>query len=145
MTTGLLGIATSFGVGAASGLNASLPLLAVGVLARLGLIQLNPPFDALASDVALCGLVVVATLEFLSDKIDVADSALHALMLPAAVVSGAILAGARSGAIRSVDPGLMVLASFLAGGAAAGATTSRGRASGRRSSCCSSRLRPSRC
>ncbi|MBX6342551.1 MAG: DUF4126 family protein, partial [Thermomicrobiaceae bacterium] len=47
---------------------------------------------------------------------------LHALMLPAAVVSGAILAGARSGAIRSVDPGLMVLASFLAGGAAAGAT-----------------------
>ncbi|MCC6626190.1 MAG: DUF4126 domain-containing protein [Chloroflexi bacterium] len=117
----LLNIAAAFGLGAAAGLNATLPLLVVGLLGRVGLLTLGSPFDALQSDVALVGLLVLAALEFFSDKIDGLDVALHTTIQPIlAVVAGAIVAGAMSGAIQSIDPGVTILVGLLTGGATAG-------------------------
>jgi hypothetical protein len=117
----LLNIAAAFGLGAAAGLNATLPLLVVGLLGRAGLLTLGAPFDALQSDVALVGLLVLAALEFFSDKIDGLDVALHTTIQPIlAVCAGAIVAGAMSGAIQSVDPGVTILVGLLTGGATAG-------------------------
>jgi Domain of unknown function (DUF4126) len=122
MDPALLNIAAAFGLGAAAGLNATLPLLIVGLLGRFGLLTLVAPFDALASDVAVVGLLLLAGLEFFSDKIDGLDVALHYTIQPLlAVAAGAILAGAMSGAIGSVDPGVTILVGLLVGGATAGA------------------------
>ena len=111
----------AFGLAGATGLNASLPLFIVSLLARLGLIHLAPPYDALASDIAFWGLLVLAVAEFAMDKIPALDSIGHAVMLPIAVTAGAILFASQTGTVTSMDPGLSVIVSLLAGGAVSGA------------------------
>jgi hypothetical protein len=113
----LVQLPAAFGLAGATGLNASLPLLIVSVLARLGLIHLAPPYDALASDVAFWGLLVLAVAEFAMDKVPALDSLGHAVMLPVAATSGAILFASQTGTVTSMDPGLSVIVSLLAGGA----------------------------
>jgi hypothetical protein len=48
----LLGMAAAFGLATSAGLNTTVPLLIVGLLARAGLVGLAAPYDALASNVA---------------------------------------------------------------------------------------------
>ncbi|TMF51962.1 MAG: DUF4126 domain-containing protein, partial [Chloroflexi bacterium] len=91
MNPALLTLPAAFGLAGASGLNATLPLLIVSLLARLGLVHLASPYDALASDIAFYGLIVLAVVEFAIDKIPALDSVGHAVMLPVAAASGAIL------------------------------------------------------
>ena len=111
----LLALPAAFGLAGASGLNASLPLLIISLLARLGLVHLAPPFDALQSDVAFYGLLCVALVEFSMDKVPALDSVGHFLMAPVAAASGAIVFAAQSGPIRQLDPGLTVVASLFIG------------------------------
>ena len=111
----LLALPTAFGLAGASGLNASLPLLIISFLARLGLVHLAPPFDALQSDVAFYGILCVALVEFSMDKVPAVDSVGHFLMAPLAAASGAIVFAAQSGPIRQLDPGLTVVMSLLIG------------------------------
>ena len=120
MNPALLQLPAAFGLAGATGLNATLPLLIVSLLARMGLIQLAPPFDALESDIAFWGLLVLAVIEFAMDKVPALDSVGHALMLPVATAAGAILFASQTGTIKSMDSGVAVLASLLAGGAIAG-------------------------
>ena len=115
MNPALLSLPAAFGLAGASGLNATLPLLIVSLLARLGLIHLGSPYDALASDVAFYGLIVLAVVEFAIDKVPALDSVGHAVMLPLAAASGAILFASQTGAVTDVHPGLAVIISVLAG------------------------------
>ena len=115
MNPALLTLPAAFGLAGASGLNATLPLLIVSLLARLGLVHLASPYDALASDIAFYGLIVLAVVEFAIDKIPALDSVGHAVMLPVAAASGAILFASQTGTITGVHPGLAVLVSVLAG------------------------------
>ncbi len=115
MNPALLSLPAAFGLAGASGLNATLPLLIVSLLARLGLIHLGSPYDALASDVAFYGLIVLAVVEFAIDKVPALDSVGHAVMLPIAAASGAILFASQTGAVTDVHPGLAVIVSVLAG------------------------------
>src|SRR5256885_11003031 len=116
----LLALPAAFGLAGPSGLNASLPLLVVSLLARAGLIQLAPPFDALQSDVAFYGVLLVAVLEFSADKVPALDSVGHVLMAPLAMASGAIVFASQTGTIQRVDPGVTVVVSLLVGGGTAG-------------------------
>lgn len=116
----MLALPAAFGLAGASGLNATLPLLIVSLLARLGLIRLASPYDALASDIAFWGLLVLAAVEFAIDKVPALDSVGHAVMVPVAAAAGAILFASQTGAIHSMDSGLGVIVSLLAGGAIAG-------------------------
>ena len=120
MNPALLQLPAAFGLAGATGLNATLPLLIVSLLARMGLIQLAPPFDALESDIAFWGLMVLALIEFAMDKVPALDSVGHAVMLPVATAAGAILFASQTGTIKSMDSGVAVLASLLAGAAIAG-------------------------
>ncbi len=120
MNPALLQLPAAFGLAGATGLNATLPLLIVSLLARLGLIHLAPPYDALASDIAFYGLLVLAAVEFAMDKVPALDSVGHAVMLPVTAAAGAILFASQTGTITSMDSGLGVLVSLLAGGAVAG-------------------------
>ncbi|TMF88801.1 MAG: DUF4126 domain-containing protein [Chloroflexi bacterium] len=120
MNPGLMALPAAFGLAGASGLNATLPLLIVSLLARLGLIHLAPPFDALSSDIAFWGLLVLAVVEFAVDKVPALDSVGHAVMLPVSAAAGAILFASQTGTISSMDSGLAVIVSLLAGGAISG-------------------------
>jgi len=117
----VLALPAAFGLAGATGLNATLPLLIVSLLARLGLVHLASPYDALASDVAFWGLVVLAVIEFAVDKVPALDSVGHAVMLPLAAAAGAILFASQTGTIDSMDSGVGVLVSLLAGGGISGA------------------------
>ncbi|MBO0682367.1 MAG: DUF4126 domain-containing protein [Candidatus Dormibacteraeota bacterium] len=108
----LLSLPAAFGLAAASGLNASLPLLLVSLTARMGLVHLGHPYDALGSDVAFYGLLVIATCEFLVDKVPALDSVAHIVATPLAATSGAIVFASQTGAVDRVDPGLQVLLSL---------------------------------
>src|SRR6266571_8978720 len=116
----LLQLPAAFGLAGATGLNATLPLLIVSLLARLGLVHLAPPYDALASDIAFWALLVLAIVEFAMDKVPALDSVGHAVMLPLSIAAGAILFASQTGTIKSMDSGVAVLVSLLAGGAIAG-------------------------
>jgi hypothetical protein len=113
----LLQLPAAFGLAGATGLNATLPLLIVSLLARLGLIHLAAPYDALDTDIVFWGLLVLAVVEFAIDKVPALDSVGHAVMLPVAATAGAILFASQTGAVTSMDPGLSVVVSLLAGGA----------------------------
>jgi len=116
----LLHILSAFGLSTAAGLNASLPLLIVGLLARAGALTLAAPYDALASDYALVGLLLIAGLEFLADKVPGLDSLAHAVLFPLAVTAGAIVFAVGSGAVASVHPGAQIVVALLAGAATSG-------------------------
>ncbi|HEY8953077.1 MAG TPA: DUF4126 domain-containing protein [Candidatus Dormibacteraeota bacterium] len=119
MNPAVMQLPAAFGLAGATGLNATLPLFIVSLLARLGLIHLAPPYDALASDVAFWGLLVLAVVEFAIDKVPALDSVGHAVMLPIAAAAGGILFASQTGTVTSMDPGLSVVVSLLAGGAIA--------------------------
>ncbi|MFN8525843.1 MAG: DUF4126 domain-containing protein [Chloroflexota bacterium] len=120
MGTELLNVTAAFGLGAAAGLNASLPLAIVALLARGGYITLAAPFDALGSDFALTALVIIGILEFAADKIEGLDSLVHALMLPVSMAAGAVLFASQTGTIAGIDPGVQIVVGLLAGGGTAG-------------------------
>jgi hypothetical protein len=105
----LLGTASAFGLAASAGLNTSLPLLIVGLAARFGLLTLGSPYDALASDVALVGLGVLAVVEFLADKVPGLDSVVQVLQGPLALGAGAILFASQQSIVHDVSPGLALL------------------------------------
>jgi hypothetical protein len=109
----LLGTASAFGLAASAGLNTTLPLLVVALLARFGLIELAAPFDALASPVTIGGLALLALIEFLGDKVPALDSAVHLLQWPLAAAAGAILFASQTSVIRSVSPEIAILVGLL--------------------------------
>ena len=112
----LLGTASAFGLAAATGLNSTLPLLIVGLAARFGLLTLASPYDALASDVALAGLGVLALAEIAADKIPGADSIVHLVQGPLTMAAGAVLFASQSSIVQDVSPGLAILVGLLTAG-----------------------------
>lgn len=112
----LLGTASAFGLAAATGLNSTLPLLIVGLAARYGLLALAAPFDAVASDVALIGLGVLAVGEIAADKIPGADTIVHFVQGPITMAAGAILFASQNSLIQDISPGLAILVGLLTAG-----------------------------
>ena len=61
------------GIAAAAGLRAFLPLFAMGIAHRFGIIGLHAKFEWLSSDVALVALGAATLIEVLADKVPVVD------------------------------------------------------------------------
>jgi hypothetical protein len=116
-------VCAAFGLSAAAGLNAWLPLFAAALADRLDLVELAQPFDDLSGTGALVVLAVLTIADFVGDKIPAVDSALHAVGTVIAPVSGAALFTGQTGA----DTDLPTLAAILLGGSVA-ATVHAGRA-----------------
>jgi hypothetical protein len=112
----LLGTASAFGLAAATGLNASLPLLLVGLAARFGLITLVAPYDALGSLTALIGLGVLAVVEITADKVPGVDSVLHVVQGPVTLAAGAIIFASQNSMVQDVSPGLAIVLGVLSAG-----------------------------
>jgi len=107
----MLGLLAAFGLAAATGLNAYLPLLIVGLLARY------TDLLALTHPVVLIVIGVLLAIEVTVDKIpavDTVNDVIQTLFRPAA---GAILFAASGNAISNVSPVLaMVCGLLIAGG-----------------------------
>ncbi len=122
----LAGIATSFGLSTAAGLNAYLPLLIVALTARFThLVVLKPPYDVLTSWWAIGILLVLLTVEVFVDKIPAVDTINDGIQTFIRPVAGAILFAATSRVI-DVPPVLaLVCGLLLAGGVHAAKATAR--------------------
>jgi hypothetical protein len=113
----LLNLFTAFGLSSSAGLNAYIPLLVTGLVARYtDLLTLEGPFGTLEHPVVLVTLGVLLVLEMVVDKIPAVDSindVIHTVVRPAA---GAILFAANAGAIGFMDPTLAVVLGLVAAG-----------------------------
>jgi hypothetical protein len=112
----LIALATGLGLATASGLNAYLPLLTIGIFARMGWIELASPFDLLTNLFVLLIIAALAVLDFVGDKVPAVDSALHAAGLVIAPIAGAILALASQGDVATINPVLVAAAGLIAAG-----------------------------
>lgn len=84
---------TALGLSTAAGLNAYLPMLAVGLFQRYtDLITLPAPFDHLGDPLVIGIVAVIGTLDFVGDKVPIVDHVLHAIGVAVAPVVGGILA-----------------------------------------------------
>jgi hypothetical protein len=81
----------AFGLSGAAGLNAWIPLLAVGLLSRAGQLELADGYDWLASTPALIALGAAFVLDFVGDKVPAIDSLLHAVGTIVHPAAGAIV------------------------------------------------------
>ncbi len=110
--TNLLG---AIGLGAASGLNAWIPLLGLGLAERAGLVTLSEPFDRLGSTGVLVALGVVFLIDLIGDKVPVVDSVLHAVGTVVAPVSGAIVFAAQENLLSQSHPWAAAVAGMVLG------------------------------
>ncbi|MFD0803989.1 DUF4126 domain-containing protein, partial [Streptomonospora algeriensis] len=111
----MLEILTGTGLASAAGLNAYIPLLTVGLLARCtDVLPLGEGWQWLEHPAVLGVLGVLLTLEFAADKIPVVDSVNDVVQTVVRPTSGGITFGAGA---SSVTPGELAA---LAGGAPEG-------------------------
>lgn len=105
----------AIGLGAASGLNAWIPLLGLGIAERLGWVTLTQPFDALGSTAVLVVLGVLFLLDLIGDKIVVIDHVLHAFGTVVAPLSGAVVFAAQENLLSHTHPWLAAGAGMVLG------------------------------
>ncbi|HSO12219.1 MAG TPA: DUF4126 domain-containing protein [Anaerolineales bacterium] len=113
----LTGIFTAFGLSASAGLNAYIPLLVVGLLARYtNLIALNQPWSTLSNPWIILMLCVLVIIEMLADKIPAVNhinDLIQTLIRPAA---GAIAFAASANVVTDMSPVLALAAGLLVAG-----------------------------
>lgn len=114
----MLGLLAAFGLAAATGLNAYLPLLIVGLLARYtDLIAFKAPWSALTHPVVLIILGALLLIEMTVDKIPAVDTVNDVIQTVFRPAAGAILFAASGNVISNVSPVLaMVCGLIIAGG-----------------------------
>jgi hypothetical protein len=95
-------LALAIALAASAGLRAWLPLLLAGGLARLGVLDLGPSFQFLASNKALVIFAVATVIEIAGDKIPAVDHALDLIGTPLRPAAGALLASSVLGTVS--DP-----------------------------------------
>lgn len=113
----LTGIFTAFGLSASAGLNAYIPLLIVGLLARYtNLIHLNAPWDTLSNPWIVLMLCVLVIIEMLADKVPAVNhinDLIQTFIRPAA---GAIAFAASANVVTDVSPALALASGLLVAG-----------------------------
>jgi len=113
----LTGIFTAFGLSASAGLNAYIPLLIVGLLARYtNLLALNQPWDTLASPWIILMLCFLVIIEMLADKIPAVNHINDLIQTLVRPVAGAIAFAASANVVTDVSPVLALGAGLLVAG-----------------------------
>jgi len=123
----MIDVLSAFGLSAATGLNAWLPLLIVGLLARYtDLITLRAPWSALENAWVLAVLAVLLIIEMTVDKIPAVDTVNDVIQTVIRPTAGAILFAASANVISDVSPILALICGLLvAGGVHAVKATAR--------------------
>lgn len=105
----MLGICLS----ACAGLRAFLPLLIIGILQRMGYLQVGQTFGWIGSNPALIVFGTATLIEIIGDKIPVLDHTLDSIGTFIKPIAGTILF---STVILKMDPILAVVLGIIAGG-----------------------------
>jgi hypothetical protein len=123
----MVGLLGAFGLAAATGLNAYLPLVIVGLLARYtDLIALKAPWSALGDPVVLIVLGVLLLIEITVDKIPAVDTVNDVIQTVFRPVAGAVLFAASGNIVSNVSPVLaMICGLIIAGGVHTAKTIAR--------------------
>jgi uncharacterized membrane protein len=105
----LFAVGVGIGLSSVAGVRAFLPLVLVGLFARLGLFELPAPFSFLEDWAVIGVFAVLALLESGLDKIPALDSVLDYVQTPLRIVAGAILfaAALQEGIDAGAIPGLV--------------------------------------
>jgi hypothetical protein len=99
MLGGVLELLTGTGLAASAGLNAYIPLLAVGLLARYTtLVSLPPAWDWLSNEWVLGILAVLLVIEVVADKVPVVDSVNDVVQTVVRPTAGGLAFGAGTSA-----------------------------------------------
>ena len=113
----LTGIFTAFGLSASAGLNAYIPLLLVGLIARYtDLMHLSAPWDTLTNPWIILLLCVLVIIEMLADKVPAVNHLNDAIQTFVRPVAGAIVFAASANVISNVHPVLALAAGVLVAG-----------------------------
>ena len=113
----LTGIFTAFGLSASAGLNAYIPLLVVGLLARYtSLIHLSQPWDTLSNPWIILMLCVLVIIEMLADKIPAVNHLNDLIQTGIRPAAGAIAFAASANVVTDVSPVLALAAGLLVAG-----------------------------
>jgi hypothetical protein len=114
-------IFSAFGLSASAGLNAYIPLLIVGLLARYtGTITLGPPWDTLTDPWVLLILAVLLLVEILADKIPAVNHANDAIQTVIRPIAGAVVFAASAHVITDINPALAMICGLFVAGAVHG-------------------------
>ncbi len=106
----IVGYFTALGLATAAGLNAWVPLLATGLLAKYtDVIHLDGTWDVLEQPLVLGVLALVAVADFIGDKIPAVDHALHAVGTVIAPATGVVSALAATGGVDVSSPLIVAL------------------------------------
>src|SRR5512133_3842644 len=113
----LTGIFTAFGLSASAGLNAYIPLLLVGLIARYtNLMHLSAPWDTLTNPWIILLLCILVIIEMLADKLPAVNHLNDAIQTFIRPVAGAIVFAASANVISKVHPVLALAAGVLVAG-----------------------------
>ena len=113
----LTGIFTAFGLSASAGLNAYIPLLIVGLLARYtDLIALNKPWDTLSNPWIILMICVLVIIEMLTDKVPAVNHINDLIQTVIRPAAGAIAFAASANVVTDVSPVLALAAGLLVAG-----------------------------
>ena len=112
----LFAVGTGIGLSSIAGVRAYLPLVLVGLFARLGFFELPGPFGILDDWLVMGALLVLAIIESGLDKLPALDTILDVVQTPVRIVAGAILFAAALQ--EGVDVG--AIPELVAGGGIAG-------------------------
>jgi hypothetical protein len=113
----LVSLGVGLGLSAACGFRVFIPLLALSVAARMGLVPVAPDFAWIASTQALVALGAAAFLEVLAYFVPWLDHALDVIATPGAMVAGVV---ATAAVFADVPPLVRWGAALAAGGGTAG-------------------------
>lgn len=113
----MIEVLSAFGLSAATGLNAYLPLLIVGLLARFtDVITLSAPWNTLENPWVLGVLAVLLVIETVADKVPAVDTVNDVINTVIRPVAGAILFAASSNVISEMSPAFGMVCGLLAAG-----------------------------
>jgi Domain of unknown function (DUF4126) len=111
------GVLSAFGLSSAAGLNAGLPLLVVGLLARFGHLDLGPSYNSLRSTPVLVAVAVYFIVDLVGDKIPGVDHVLHTIGLAVHPIAGALVFASQAGVAKHLPAPLsLALGLVTAGG-----------------------------
>ena len=113
----LSGIFTAFGLSASAGLNAYIPLLIVGLVARYtNLLNLSQPWDTLSNPWIILMLCVLVIVEMLADKVPAVNHINDVIQTFIRPTAGAIAFAASANVVTDVSPVLALAAGLLVAG-----------------------------
>jgi hypothetical protein len=112
----LFNVFSAFGLSSAAGLNAYIPILAVGLLGRFEYLTLQEPYAILSSTPALIVIAALAIIDFVADKVPAVDHVTHVIGALVHPIAGAILFASQQNLISNVHPALALGAGFVMAG-----------------------------